>query len=73
MAGLLGSVAKPAAATRTIEVQFFLLFRRTAAPIDNEAYQSREEDNTGHNANYEGIVHGSGFLVSQVHPGCNEK
>ena len=73
MARLLGPVAKSTTAARTIEVQFFLLFRRTAASIDDEAYQCREEGNASHNANYEGIVHGSGFLVSQVYLGCNEK
>ena len=73
MTCLLGPVAKSTTAARTIEVQFFLLFRRTAASIDDEAYQCREEDNASHNANYEGIVHGSGFLVSQVYLGCNEK
>ena len=73
MACLLGFVPESATAARTIEVQFFLLFRRTAASIYDEAYQGREEDNASHNANYEGIVHGSAFLVSQVHRGCNEK
>ena len=73
MTCLLGPVAKSTTTARTIEVQFFFLFRRTAASIDNKAYQRREEDNGSHNANYEGIVHGSGFLVSQVYLGCNEK
>jgi hypothetical protein len=73
MARLLGAVAEPAAAAWAIEMEFFLLHGRPAASVDYQADKGRKEDDGGHNANCEGIVHGSAFLVSHATHDRNEK